>query len=372
MYLSGQALYPLTINLAYRLAQTFNGELPISYSGGAEALNIGEILATGIAPITVATTLLKPGGYLRLKQLAEKIDKQTEVPANGKVDIKRLERLARQALPTSAKPVFIENKSVPKTERDLPLFDCFLAPCQERCPIHQDVAAYLRQIRDGDLDAALALILAENPLPNITGQICDHQCMAACTRNYYDDPVAIREMKKVAAECGQVETAVQVAPGTSNRKVAIIGAGPAGLATAYFLAKAGLPVTVFDKNPQAGGTVRFVIPGFRLPLVAIERDVQSIAHLGVNFVFNQKSDLNLKASGEMDSTISFWQLEPASVRFYSLIARMTISSRPSNFLKIIITIKISNSARRLRLSAVAIRRWMPPVRPVEFRGLRKC
>jgi len=295
MYLSGQALYPLTINLAYRLAQTFNGELPISYSGGAEALNIGEILATGIAPITVATTLLKPGGYLRLKQLAEKIDKQTEVPANGKVDIKRLERLARQALPTSAKPVFIENKSVPKTERNLPLFDCFLAPCQERCPIHQDVAAYLRQIRDGDLDAALAQILAENPLPNITGQICDHQCMAACTRNYYDDPVAIREMKKVAAECGQVKTAVQIAPGTSNRKVAIIGAGPAGLATAYFLAKAGLPVTVFDKNSQAGGTVRFVIPEFRLPLVAIERDVQSIARLGVNFVFNQKSDFTLES-----------------------------------------------------------------------------
>ncbi len=294
MYMSGQALYPLTINLAFRLAQSFDGKLPISYSGGADALNIGEIIATGIAPITVTTALLKPGGYLRLKQLAEEIDQPTEVPANDKIDIDRLGQLAEQTLQTTGKRIPLENKPIPKAERPLPLFDCFIAPCQECCPIHQDVASYLRQIRDGHYDAALASILIQNPLPNITGHICDHQCMTACTRNYYDDSLAIREMKKVAANSAHIQSDFKIPKNCSDKKIAILGAGPAGLATAFFLAKAGLIVTVFDKNPQAGGTVRFIIPGFRLPLTAIERDVQLITSLGVEFVFNQKSDLTIE------------------------------------------------------------------------------
>jgi len=290
MYLSGSALYPLTINLAFRLAQVFDGNLPISYSGGADFFNIGKILSSGIAPITVATNLLKPGGYLRLKQFAEEVDKHPDSWENGKVNLELLGRLVEQVIPPAQKNLFLGYKSVPKAARTLPVFDCFIAPCQERCPIHQDVATYLRQIRQGDYEAALASILAQNPLPNITGHICDHQCMSACTRNFYDEPVAIRDMKRIAVENGHIQPQKVTKKNSTAKRVAVIGAGPAGLATAFFLQNAGLSVTVFDRNPQAGGTVRFIIPGFRLPLQAIERDVQYITEHGVRFVFGQKSD----------------------------------------------------------------------------------
>jgi len=292
MYMSGQALYPLTINLAFRLAQVYDGDLPISFSGGAELANISAILSTGIAPITLATNLLKPGGYLRLKQLAEEIDKHPDSWKNGKVDLELLGRLAELAIPPAQKHIFIDNKPIPKTDRGLPLFDCFIAPCQERCPIHQDVATYLKLMRAGEYNSALGSILAQNPLPNITGYICDHQCMTACTRNYYDNPLTIRDLKRIAADKGTVQPKTSFATtGQSCAETAVIGAGPAGLAAAYFLARTGLPVTIFDKNPLAGGTVRFVIPGFRLPEEAIERDIQFIASHGVEFVFGQKSDL---------------------------------------------------------------------------------
>jgi len=300
MYLSGSALYPLTINLAFRLAWTFNGNLPISYSGGVDFFNIGNITATGIAPITVATNLLKPGGYLRLKQLAEEVDKHSDSWRGGKIDLELLARLAEQALPSALQNIYFESRPIPKIARALPLFDCFTAPCQEHCPIHQDVADYLRCIHDSDYDAALNSILIQNPLPNITGHICDHQCMLACTRNFYDEPVAIRDMKRIAAECGRMPSRLISPKISALKKVAIIGAGPAGLSTAYFLALAGLKVTIFDKNLQAGGTVRFVIPGFRLPAEAIERDIQFIASQGVQFDFNQSSDItiaNLRQKG---------------------------------------------------------------------------
>ncbi|MFA7710920.1 MAG: putative selenate reductase subunit YgfK [Candidatus Neomarinimicrobiota bacterium] len=294
MYLSGSALYPLTINLAFRLAQVFDSNLPISYSGGADFFNIGKILSTGIAPITVATNLLKPGGYLRLGQLAEEVDKHSGAWESGKVNLEILAQLAEQAIPPNRQNIYIEPKPVPKAARRLPLFDCFIAPCQERCPIHQDVANYLRFVNKSDFDNALESILMQNPLPNITGYICDHQCMSACTRNYYDNPLAIRDMKRVAAENGHIQSQKVTKKKSTAKRVAILGAGPAGLATAFFLQKAGFSVTVFDRNPQAGGTVRFIIPGFRLPLSAIERDVRFIASQGVGFIFGQPSNLTIE------------------------------------------------------------------------------
>ncbi|MBC7325404.1 MAG: putative selenate reductase subunit YgfK, partial [Moorella sp. (in: Bacteria)] len=138
MYLSGRALYPLSINLASRLAAAFGGHLQISYAGGGDAFNVARIFATGIWPITMATTLLKPGGYLRLTQIAAELDPLLDEAAPGTIDVERLAGLAAEAFKD---PDYLKAKRgvrSRKLARKLPLIDCFIAPCTAGCPIGQD------------------------------------------------------------------------------------------------------------------------------------------------------------------------------------------------------------------------------------------
>ena len=111
------------------------------------------------------------------------------------------------------------------------------------------------------------VITEKNPLPFITGTICAHACMGKCTRNFYESPVHIREMKLEAAQNGYEALMNKLtAPAiTKEGKAAVIGGGPAGMAAAYFLRRAGMAVTVFEKNDALGGVVRHVIPEFRIP-----------------------------------------------------------------------------------------------------------
>ncbi|GAG83116.1 unnamed protein product, partial [marine sediment metagenome] len=174
MYLSGRILFPLTITLASHLSREFKGALPISYSGGASQLNILQIFETGIKPITIATELLKPGGYLRMAEIARKLEPIVEEKRQPEViDVEKLDRLAEEAPRENyyrkdwrgTKKVFID--------RELPLTDCYIAPCVLSCPIRQDIPEYIRLAGDGEYDRALELIYLKNPLPNITGYICD-------------------------------------------------------------------------------------------------------------------------------------------------------------------------------------------------------
>ncbi|AFQ43298.1 putative selenate reductase subunit YgfK [Desulfosporosinus meridiei] len=287
MYMSGRALYPLTINLAYKLASEFDGDLNISYSGGADAFNIDRIFETGIQPITVATTLLKPGAYLRFKQMADILDPLMGKKASGKLDMEKLKALAESAF---ADANHIKEKGDlinRKTELKLPVLDCFIAPCTVGCPIEQDVPEYLRLVGEGRYEEAFDVIVSKNPFPFITGTICTHNCMTKCTRLDYDESVHIRGQKLVAAEKGY-DAYMQKLPTLkpeSSAKVAVIGAGPSGLAAAYFLAKGGLEVTVFDKRAKAGGTVEYVIPDFRISREAIDKDIKLIERMGVKFEF---------------------------------------------------------------------------------------
>ncbi len=296
MYLSGRALFPLTISLSYRLAKDFDGQLNISYSGGASQKNVVSILKTGIFPVTMVTELLKPGGYARLQQMAESVDAHPWVQwaQSGHIDVKALEHLTKQAMEDSYYRKERREVESVKVQKSLPLFDCYLAPCREACPIHQDVAEYIRLVEEERYLDAFKVIIETNPLPHITGYICDHQCMYRCTRWDYEDPVYIREMKKVAAEKAWAEFMEQYGTRlkpqkTNGVRVAVIGAGPAGLSAAYFLARAGFEVTVLEKESQAGGVVRQAIPEFRLPEYAIDRDVQLIKAYGVSFRYNVRS-----------------------------------------------------------------------------------
>jgi putative selenate reductase len=285
MYMSGRALYPLTVTLAARLAESFNGDLRISYSGGADFFSVSELLKTGIAPVTVATTLLKPGGYMRLKQLAETAGSLNLPSSFAGVSAPLLRTLADNALKDAAYQKDYreaENRKVPKA---LPLTDCFLAPCKEGCPIGQDAPEYIRLAEEGRQAEAFALITSKNPFPFTTGTICAHPCMTKCTRMDVDKPVDIRAAKLAAAKEGYSK-GMGTAPRITipNRfRVAVIGAGPAGLSAAYFLAKCGADVTVFEKRETPGGIPAHIIPDFRLPEDALARDLELIKNTGVSF-----------------------------------------------------------------------------------------
>jgi putative selenate reductase len=306
MYMSGRSLFPLTVNLACRLAEAFDGALNISYSGGATQHNVASILETGIAPITMVTDLLKPGGYARLSQMAEIAGKTIggENLRSGTINLSKLKRLAVEALTDKEYHKSrrgIDSVKIPKT---LEKFDCYIAPCAVACPIHQGVAEYIRLVEEKRYADAFEVIVTKNPLPHITGYICDHRCMNKCTRWDYDDPVQIRDLKKVAAENGFEEYLERFKSDFSvkrnNIPVAIIGAGPSGLTAGYFLAKSGFDVTIFDKSDKAGGTVQHIIPEFRLPQSAIDDDIEFIRQHGVKFRFGSAQNFSvntLKTNG---------------------------------------------------------------------------
>jgi len=286
-YMSGRALYPLTINLAAEISKELDGTLPISFSGGASYWNIVDILETGIKPITLATDLLKPGGYVRLKQLAETIEEKN-ISNHHNIQIEKLKVLAEKAKHNSQFSQKEYPSSELKIDKELPLLDCFIAPCKERCPIHQDVPEYIRAIEEGNFKEALQIIMQKNPLPNITGYICDHQCQTKCARWNYEQSVSIRELKKVAAEKSETRN-LKFEIRNLVKRIAVLGAGPAGLAAAYFLRKYGFEVHIFDKRTEAGGTVQHVIPRFRIPDDVIKKDVEFLKEMDVIFHFNYQN-----------------------------------------------------------------------------------
>ncbi|MDD3826046.1 MAG: putative selenate reductase subunit YgfK [Anaerolineae bacterium] len=298
MYMSGRALYPVTMNLFYKLAQEFGGRLPVSYSAGADAWNVATILACGARPVTAASDLLKPGGYARLGQWLAEIE--AAMAARGAASLEELATGSLEELSTAADRALQETRykkvyhppELPKVETALPAFDCIAAPCVAQCAVCQAVPEYARLIARGDDDGALRVILRDNPLPGITGYVCTHLCQTRCTRINYDQPVLIRELKRFAFEHGKVADAelpgdqAGSPPDTSSPsgmpapRVAVVGSGPAGLAAGYYLALSGVQVTIFERRAVPGG-MPAIAPRFRLPEAVVQADVERITALGV-------------------------------------------------------------------------------------------
>ncbi len=287
MYMSGRALYPLTIEMANRLTAQFDGRLRLSFSGGADAFNITKLYEAGIWPITIATTVLKPGGYQRMLQIAEELARLPFRPFAG-VSVSRVQRLAEAALTDHHHTKELKPAPTKKIGERLPMFSCFTAPCKHGCPIGQDVPEYVSLVGQGKYLKALHVITEKNPLPFITGRICPHHCTDKCTRGYYEESIRIRNAKLEAARggyealLGELETPVM----TSSQRAAVIGGGPAGLSAAYFLGRAGMPVTLYEQKDALGGIVRHVVPEFRISTASVERDVQLVAKMGVKFKLN--------------------------------------------------------------------------------------
>ena len=164
------------------------------------------------------------------------------------------------------------------------------APCKTACPAHIAVQGYLKLAAQGRYDEALALIKRENPLPAVCGRICNRRCEDACTRGRVDAAIAIDEVKKFIAQRDLDATTRYIPPvvtptraGGFDQKVAIIGAGPAGLSCAFYLAEKGYKPVVFEKMPRPGGMLTYGIPSFKLEKDVIEAEAEVIREMGAEF-----------------------------------------------------------------------------------------
>ena len=274
MYMSGRSLFPLTIEMCHRISRQFKGKMRISFAGGAEYFNCDKLFAAGIWPITVATTILKPGGYNRLLQMVEKVESMPYKAFDGTCTEAICEMSAASHTDYHhVKPI----KPLPKrkSEKNVPWIDCFSAPCKGGCPIEQDIPEYVELCRKELYGPALKLITEKNPLPFLTGTICAHRCQNKCTRNFYEESVQIRDTKLVAAYHGYeaLMASIKKPAKVAGKKAAIIGGGPTGIAAAYFLGRAGIETTIFEREACLGGVPRHVIPSFRIANETIEKDI---------------------------------------------------------------------------------------------------
>ena len=243
MYLSGRPLHAVTVNLAHRLTEAFDGGLPLSFAGGADCFNVADLLRSGMRTITVASDLLKTGGYLRLLQYTEKTDEAFDaLGATSTADF--IVRSAAAGFPAAAagdpvtacarafnlrgyaeavrrdwryrKDSFRMDRS--KTARELGPFDCIKAPCVDTCPVDQAVPLYMAAVRRGDIAEAIRITREDNPLPSILGRACDHLCETTCIRTHLDQPLAIRHIKRFIMDQETAADARDVPPAVDRRQ----------------------------------------------------------------------------------------------------------------------------------------------------------
>lgn len=312
MYMSGRALHPISVNVARKLQNEFNGKLNVSFSAGADCFNICDLVDSGLKPVTVCSDILKPGGYARLSQYIESLS--VERNSKSRTALEKLNAYAEEVLLNDdyKRDPFV-NKSI-KTRRPLGYFDCIHAPCVDECPTNQDIPEYLYHTSQGDFRKAFEVILAKNPFPNVLGVACDHLCQTKCTRINYEEALKIKEVKRFVAEKG---FASDIRISTSNgKKAAIIGAGPSGLSCAYFLKMGGFEVTIFETKAIPGGMVSEAIPAFRLKMESLQKDIDRIEKLGVTIQYNTKVDTALFA--RLQSDYDFIYIAAGAQRFKTL------------------------------------------------------
>ncbi|MBW1804664.1 MAG: FAD-dependent oxidoreductase, partial [Deltaproteobacteria bacterium] len=235
-------------------------------------------------------------GTQQLLNILERITEGKGVPE----DLNRLEQLARviqsaslcglgQTVPNpvlSTLRYFRHEYEAHINDKHCPTGVCkrlSAPPCQSTCPMGQDVSTYTALIGQGEIERAWEVIRMENPLPMVLGRICPHPCESNCKRSEVDKPISICGLKRFAADSmrhklKEIEPAQVLFP---DDRVAVVGAGPAGLTVAYDLAQRGYPVTIFEELPVAGGMLRVGIPEYRLPRDVIRDEIDAIERLGV-------------------------------------------------------------------------------------------
>ncbi|MFA6956374.1 MAG: FAD-dependent oxidoreductase [Thermoanaerobaculia bacterium] len=171
-----------------------------------------------------------------------------------------------------------------------------LSPCENSCPLHMDIPRYLQLYKEQRFDDAFMAVIMDNPLPSSTGRVCQHPCESRCRRKTLDEPVNMREVHRFIGDTMLLsdkfeEAAARVAArklDPTGRKIAVVGAGPAGLSAAFYLSLLGHDVTVYDDKPEAGGMLAFALPEYRLPKAVLRREIELIERTGVKFVLNTR------------------------------------------------------------------------------------
>ena len=182
--------------------------------------------------------------------------------------------------------------------------------CTATCPAHMDIPGYIKAIREDNIDEGLKIMYETNPLPEICGRICTHKCETVCAMGHDGDPLSIRWLKRYIADQVPEDKYKDILFDDNkivnkNKKIAIIGAGPSGLAAAYYLALMGYRVKIFEALPEAGGMMRYGIPEYRLPYDQIDKDINYILSIGVEIEYNVRIG---EKKGFLGKTISLDKL----------------------------------------------------------------
>ena len=172
------------------------------------------------------------------------------------------------------------------------------APCSHACPTHIDIPAYMAALASGDASGAASIVRDDLPFPGILGRVCPRYCEPVCRRGDVDEPIAICALHRAAAD----HSGTLLVPGVpTGRRVAVIGAGPAGLAAAWFLTQGGHEVTMYDANEEPGGSLRYSIPEFRLPGKVVEKELEPLWDAGVRFVGESELGYEVDPDGLFDA-----------------------------------------------------------------------
>jgi formate dehydrogenase major subunit len=199
------------------------------------------------------------------------------------------------------------------------------APCTLACPAHAKVEEYVRAGREGKFLEALKIIKERIPLPMSIGRICPRFCEKDCRRNVTGEAVAINEFKRLAADL-HFEEYMEDLPVLTGRRVAVVGAGPAGLSTAYYLRRSGIESVVYDRLPEPGGMLRYEIPEFRLPKSILKKEVDHLRKMGIRFECGQELgkeiqlDVLRKEFDAVAITIGCWKAMPLQIEGEELAA----------------------------------------------------
>ncbi len=169
-----------------------------------------------------------------------------------------------------------------------PVYENKLPPCQDACPANEEIQKYIYLALQGRYEEGYRTILEKNPFPAITGRVCFHPCEDACNRREFDEPIGIHNIERFLGDYGlnKVERKEKPKKPRSEKKVTVIGSGPAGLACAYYLAKEGIQVEILEREDLPGGLLRTGIPAYRLPREILDKEIKKLERMGVRFITN--------------------------------------------------------------------------------------
>ncbi len=294
VYLSGRALHPIAVSLALAIRKAVGSSINISFSAGADAFNLPDLVAVGLKPVTVASDILRPGGYTRFFQYIEELRKADYLFSNENSDhVQNLEIYNSKVINDPKYKNELLKKEIVKGKRKLELFDCIYPPCMEECAASQDIPAYLKLTSKNEFSQGYLKVFETNPFPSVTGLVCDHKCQIRCTREYYDEAVKIKKIKHFLSDYDGGKDEYFPEKLRDDVNVAIIGGGPAGLTCAHYLSREGVNVTLLEKSVTLGGMVERVIPPFRLGEDSLKKDLENLELSSVNIGFESYVDRSL-------------------------------------------------------------------------------